>query len=246
MNYDEHIAAVERETAGLVAATAGGPLDASVPTCPAWVVTDLLRHVGEFTGFWTHVLCEGTGRPKTPAPDMPDGDPAAVADWYRGLADSLLGELRATTGDQAVWSWVEDRQHAAFAARRCANELSVHRFDAQSARGTQQPIEAALAADGIEEIFVMVDTFTKEDDVSGRGDGQSLALRPTDRDERWVITMTPTGLDVTRAEASAGLTLEGSMSDLNLLCYGRPASGEVRRIGDDAVLDAWYRAFHFD
>ena len=35
---------------------------------------DLAVHVGEFCGFWSHVLCEGTGRPKTPFPDPPDGD----------------------------------------------------------------------------------------------------------------------------------------------------------------------------
>lgn len=246
MNYDEHIAAVDRDIATMVDAVAAGPLDAPVPTCPDWSVTDLMNHVGEFTVFYTHVLCEGTGRPKTPWPDMPAGDAAALAAWYRGLGDSLLGELRATTADQPVWSWVDDRQNAAFTARRSANELAVHRFDAQAARGTEQPIEAALAADGIEEIFVMIDAFAAQGEDAGRGQGESIALEPTDRPERWAITMSPAGLDVDRSSLAADLTLSGSMSDLELLCYQRPPLGEVTRTGEAAALDAWYRAFHFD
>jgi uncharacterized protein (TIGR03083 family) len=245
VNYDDHVASVAREVASIADAVAAGPLDARVPTCPDWDVTGLLRHVGEFTGFWTHVLCEGTGRPKTPFPDLPEGDAATVAAWYGGLGDSLVGELRATAPDQAVWTWVDDQQHAAFTARRCAHELAVHRFDAQPARGAQQPIDPALAADSIEEIFVMVAAYTAQDEQSGRGDGQSLALTPTDRPERWVITMTPDGLDVDRTEGPADVMVLGSMSDLELVCYERLPLGDVSMVGDNAALDAWYRAFHF-
>jgi uncharacterized protein (TIGR03083 family) len=244
MGYDAHVDAVEREVADIVASLGSGPVDAAVPTCPGWTVTDLMRHVGEFTAFWTHVLCEGTGRPKTPWPDMPEG--AGIVDWYRGVGDSLLSELRATPPDQVVWTWVEDRQNAAFIGRRCAQELAVHRYDVEAARGAAQPIDVALAADGVEEIFVMVDVFTaRGEDQSGRGEGETLGLRPADRGERWVIAMTPDGLDVTRAEGAADLTLDGAMSDLALVCYGRPALGDVTRTGDGAVLDAWYRAFTF-
>src|SRR2546430_17466248 len=40
-------------------------------------LADLTKHLGEFACFWTHVLCEGTGRAKTPFPDPPSG--AALA-----------------------------------------------------------------------------------------------------------------------------------------------------------------------
>ena len=65
MHYEEHLEAVEREAGALAVALAAGPIDARVPTCPDWTVADLADHVGGFTGFWTHVVCEGTGRPKT-------------------------------------------------------------------------------------------------------------------------------------------------------------------------------------
>ena len=62
MDYRGHLAAVEREVVALAETFAAGPIDAHVPTCPDWTIADLADHVGGFTGFWSHVLCEGTGR----------------------------------------------------------------------------------------------------------------------------------------------------------------------------------------
>jgi uncharacterized protein (TIGR03083 family) len=250
MDYAEHVDAVARETRDLVVALRAGPVDAPVPTCPDWTVGDLLRHVGEFTVFWAHVLCEGTGRPKTPAPDMPahdmpPHDSLAVADWYGALAASLVAELSVTDADQSTWSWVEDRRNAAFVARRCAHELAVHRVDVESARGAPRPIERALAADGIEEIFVMIGGMAARGEEMGRGHGESLLVQAVDGPDVWALRLDPTGLAVSRAEARCDLELRGATSDLELLLYQRPPLREVARAGDGAVLDAWYRAFHF-
>lgn len=244
MEYSEHVAAAEREIGGLVEAFAAGPTDATVPTCPAWTVADLADHVGGFAGFWSHVLCEGTGRTKTPFEDRPAGGDTAA--WFAGLGRSLVEELRATPPDQHVWTWAPGRQHAAFVARRCAHELAVHRFDAQSARGVTAPIDGALAADGIEEIFVMIDAWAEggEDSV-GAGDGETLHLHGTDRPEEWLVELAPTGLQVRREHAKGDLALRGAVSDLELVLYERPPVGPVERFGDDAVLGAWYRAFRF-
>lgn len=244
MDYDEHVAAVDGEIAGIVDAVALGPIDAMVPTCPGWMVADLVEHVGLFTGFWTHVLCEGTGRPKTPFPEMPEG--GAIGDWYAQLGAHMVDELRASSADQPVWTWVPDRQNAAFAARRCANELAVHRFDVQSARGVQEPIDAALAEDGIEEILVMIEAFAADGGPAGRGRGETLFLQGTDRNVEWLLRLTPAGLEVEQGPAHGVLELRGAVSDLELVLYQRPAVGSVERVGDEAVLDAWYRAFHFE
>ena len=45
--------------------------------------------------------------------------------------------------------------------------------------------------------------------------------------------------------AQGTLALRGAVSDLELLLYDRPPIGPVERFGQEAVLDAWYRAFHF-
>jgi uncharacterized protein (TIGR03083 family) len=242
MKYNQLVDAVERETNALAAALRAGPLDVTVPSCPEWALTDLADHVGGFSGFWTHVLCEGTGRPKTAFSEHPA--PAEIPDWYAEVGSSLVNQLRATPEDATVWTWAPDDQSAHFVARRAANELAVHRFDAQLARGGPEPIDAVLAADGIDEIFVMIDAWP---DRQGGGDGQTLRLQGTDRDDEWLIALTPEGPRVVRGggEASPDLSLRAAVSDLELTLYQRPALGQVERAGDDAALTAWYRSFTF-
>jgi len=241
MEYEEHVEAVEREAAAFAEALRAAPAEATVPTCPDWSLADLARHVGEFTGFWTHVLCEGTGRPKTPFTPPPDG--AGLTAWYEELASHLVAELRATPADTSVWTWVPDRRTARFTARRTANELAVHRFDAQLVAGAPAPIDAALAADGIEEIFVMAGAWGPP---AGTGNGETLHLHGTDRDDdEWLLTLGPDGLGVERAHAKGDLALRGTVSDLELVLYQRPPLGPVEHLGDDGALAAWRRAFTF-
>jgi uncharacterized protein (TIGR03083 family) len=238
VEYPEHVAAVERETAAFAGALMRGDIDAQVPTCPDWKMVDLTKHVGGVMGFWTHALCEGTGRPKPPFDEDPGPAPSL---WFVQIAGLLVAELRAASADTQVWTWNPNDQSARFAARRMAHETAVHRFDAQSAVGSPESIEPALAADGIEEIFVMVEAWPE----SGRGEGQTLHLHGTDAENEWLIAMNPEGLDVRREHAKGDLALRGAVSDLELVLYDRPPIGEVQRFGDEDVLDAWYRVFKF-
>ncbi|HVA10347.1 MAG TPA: maleylpyruvate isomerase N-terminal domain-containing protein [Acidimicrobiales bacterium] len=243
MNYDAHVSAVRREVSDLVTAFAAGPMDAPVPTCPEWTAQDLAQHVGDFSGFWAHVICEGTGRAKPEFPAMP-GD-AGVAEWIGEIGTTLCDQLGATSPDQPMWSWVPGRENAAFAARRAANELAVHRYDAQTCRGSAKPIDTSLAVDGIEEIFVMVEAWRARDDRTGTGNGETLCLQATDADAAWVLCLTPDGTEVTRSAGDADLTISGKASDLELLLYQRPTIGAVTQDGDTSSLVAWYAAFHF-
>jgi len=235
MEYAEHIEAVERETSAFTRTLMRGDADAQVPSCPEWTLRDLAKHVGGVQGFWTHVLAEGTGRPK-PAFDDEPGPSAGL--WLVQIGGFLVNELKAASADTKVWTWNPADQSAAFAARRMAHETAVHRFDAQMAIGNPEPIEPALAADGIEEIFVMVDAWPE----SGRGEGQTLHLHSAEGDE-WLIAMNPDGLDIKREHAKGDLALRGAVSDLELVLYDRPPIGDVERLGDESVLDAWYRVF---
>ncbi len=234
---------VERELDALVAAVADGSLDAPVPTCPDFTVDDLAAHVGSFCGFWTHVLCEGSGRPKTPFTDVP-GDEGRAA-WLTGLAGHLVSELGATPAETETWTWHPADQSAGFIARRCVNELAVHRVDAQAARVAVTPVDADLAVDGIDEIFVLIENGDRVGDR--RGSGETLHLHGTDHDDaEWMITLAPDGVKVDLTHGKADLALRGPVSDLEMLLYQRPTTGEVARFGDEAVLGAFHRQFTFD
>jgi uncharacterized protein (TIGR03083 family) len=239
MEHEEYVASVAGDVDGLIEAVAAGASGVPVPTCPGWSVADLTEHVGQFCGFWAHVLCEGTGRPKTPFRDGPGDD---AAGWLRELGGSLVAELAATPRATEVWTWYDPDQSAAFVARRCAHELAVHRYDAQSARGTCRPIPAALAADGIDEVLtILVEARPR----SGQAAGESMHLHATDTGADWFVTLHPDRVGVDHRASPADLTLRGPASDLELVLYGRPTLDRVDHEGDDDVLEGWRGEFLF-
>jgi uncharacterized protein (TIGR03083 family) len=244
MEHSRRVDAAERELGELRAAMAAGPLDAPVPTCPDWTVEDLAHHVGGFCAFWAHVLCEGTDTTKPAIPDAPQG--AATHAWLDEIGGHLLAQLRLAPGDLPVWTWFDADRTAGFVARRAANELAIHRYDAQAARGTARPIEPALAVDVVDETFEALITRRPR---TGRAVGQTMHLHGTDEppvdDAEWLVTLQPDRIDVSREHAKGDLALRAPVSDLALLLFRRPALGEVQRFGDDAVLDAWYQEFMF-
>ncbi|MDQ6695918.1 MAG: maleylpyruvate isomerase family mycothiol-dependent enzyme [Actinomycetota bacterium] len=247
MDYDQHVEAVERESAAIAASLRDGPLEVTVPTCPDWTLRELATHLGDFAGLWAHVVCEGTGRAKTPFVDPPAGEsrPEWFADWYEESSGHLIRLLRETEPDAAVWTWDPSDQTASFVARRAAHELAVHRFDGQAARSSPKPIDGPLAADGIEEIFAMINALRTGGQDVGSGQGETLHLHATDPESEWTLTLGPDGLDVDRSHVKSDLALRGTASDLELMLYGRPPTGQVTSFGDNTVLTAWKQTFSF-
>lgn len=248
MDDGARVDAVEAELAALVVAVAAGPPDAQVPTCPEFSLDALAAHVGQFCGFWSHVLCEATGRPK-PAYAEEVGPGGRVV-WLEALARALVRELRATPPDTTVWTWHPSDHSARFVARRCSHELAVHRVDAQLAGGhPADPVPAALAADGIDEVFVLMAhspgrTATRA--TTGARRGQTLHLHGTDHEPaEWLATFAPEGVRVERTHAKGDLALRGAVSDLEMLLYQRPTQGPIERFGDSGVLDLFHAEFTF-
>ncbi len=246
-----HVAHVRDEGALLVAAVADGPSTAPVPTCPGWSVHELAAHVGAFCGFWSHILCEGTGRPKATFEEAPND--AGLTGWLDALVSTFVSELDATPAETAVWTWFDPDQSAGFVARRGAHELAIHRYDAQSARGETQAIDALLATDGLDELLGPL-LVTR--DHPGSGSGRAMALECTDTGARWIVSLGPDRISVTRPDAGSNvgdhlgqrtpdLAVQGTASDLELLLYARPPLGTPEQIGDSSVLEEWYRDFTF-
>jgi uncharacterized protein (TIGR03083 family) len=239
VDYDELLFAARREAAAFITAMGAGPLDTPIPSCPDWTMADLVVHVGEFAGWWADILAEGTGRPKLETAGEPaDGD---AVDWCAGLLARLTSELEATPAATEIWTWVAEDKTARFAARRGANELAIHRFDAQLARGAEEPIDGALAIDGIDEIFLMI----ANQDATVAGNGETLHLHATDLDAEWLLTFGPEGIDVRHEHAKGDAAIRGAVSDLELLLYGRPLLAPIEQFGDDEPLQLFHRIFQF-
>jgi uncharacterized protein (TIGR03083 family) len=244
MDHERRLDAIERETEAFIDAVAAGPLDAAVPTCPDFTVDTLAAHVGRFSAWWTAVLCEGTGRSK---PDFSeDVAPDERVTWLRTIREHLLTELRATPPETVTWSWYPENQSAAFVARRVSHELAIHRVDAQVARGSADPVEPELAADGIEEIFVLFYAVDRVRQGPAPGTGETLHLHGTDYvPAEWLLTLTEDGVDVRREHAKGDLALRGAVSDLEMVLYRRPTVGRVERFGDERVLETFHHHFTF-
>jgi len=254
MDHETHVDAAQQELTALIAAAQAGPLDARVPTCPDYDVDALALHVGGFCTAWLHAMRHGVVYPG-PAGDgsfgvLDDLTPASRAAWLDDLGEQFFTQLRSMSADAACWTWYEPDMTAAFVARRASHELAVHRVDMQLARGAADPVDAELAADGIEEVF-MIQAFSApyRDDLV-HGSGQTMHLHGTDVDgldidAEWLVTLNPDGLTVAREHAKGDLALRASVSDLEMLLYQRPTVGPVEQFGDPSVLEVFHGEFTF-
>jgi hypothetical protein len=146
-----------------------------------------------------------------------------------------------------VWTWFDADRTAGFVARRCAHELAVHRYDAQSSSRTCGPIPSDLAEDGINEVLDVLVTARAR---SGRGTGRVLTLRSTDVGESWAVSLESDRIGVQRVPLDvppegSDVVVSGTASDLELTLYHRPTLSPVDVHGDYTVLEEWHREFTF-
>ncbi|HWA65336.1 MAG TPA: maleylpyruvate isomerase family mycothiol-dependent enzyme [Mycobacteriales bacterium] len=238
--YAELVSAVRREGEALVAAARQGS-EAAVPTCGAWTVADLARHVWQvYANVTMYVTTRATRRPDQ-FPELPDGDPV---DLLEAQLDQLVAALSDVAADTPIWTWVFDAPAGAvFWARRMAHESAVHRFDAQNAHGIQEPINAELAGDGIDELVdVIAPRVYGRDELSGPTG--SLALHSTDGDA-WFLELHPSGVRKVERLESPAVTATGTSSGLLLTVYGRVPISTVEVTGDASLLEAWTDVLNF-
>ncbi len=246
MDHQAYIDVVESELATAVSVVAAGPRDAGVPSCPEFDLDGLGTHLGQVCGFWIHALADADGRAK---PEMlACNDPSARAEWLADRGRLLVVALRRTTAASPCWTWNPDDQTAGFVARRVAHEFTIHRVDAELAVGPADPIDATIAADGIDELFELAgvsprgavpegDEATAGDAVDGDTSAQTVHLHGTDAEGEWFVRIGADSLQVTHEHAKGDVAVRASLSDLELLLYGRPTSGEVEMFGDESLVE---------
>lgn len=132
---------------------AGKDLGVSVPSCPGWLVADLVRHVAVVYLHKVEVMRQG----RVPEPWPPDGvegaEPLPLLDdaWAR-----LWAEFAGREATTPTYTWYEPDQTVGFWLRRMAQETVIHRIDAELALGSAvQAIPAELALDGVDEVLVV-------------------------------------------------------------------------------------------
>ena len=224
MHIDELLGAFWRDGLGLAEAAERAGLATPVAACPGWGVADLVWHTGEVHHFWTEVVAGRWVEPSAyEEPDRPaDGE---LLQWYRAGVDRTLDVLRTTDPLTSVWSWAPRGGSAAWVVRRMAQETAVHRWDAESAGGSDWRIDAELAADGVGEFL---DHFTDRVAEGAEPIGGSVHLHCTDASlpegtGEWLVTEPEPGghLEVVRQHAKGDVAVRGAASDLLLALWRR-------------------------
>lgn len=179
LTYVIHLDRAADQVAGLLDT---GDLDAPVPGCPGWRLTDLVGHLGGIHRWARTAVVDG--RPGQETADAPT-DRLALAAWFREGAAALSDTLRTTDPATPCWTFGPQPRVAAFWMRRQAHETVLHAYDAAASQGGSLPMDAPLALDGVDEVVSM---FFPRQVRLGRIAPLpvSLALEPTEGG-RWVL-----------------------------------------------------------
>ncbi len=219
------------------AAEEAGP-DAKVPTCPDWEVRDLLRHTG-MVHRWAAAFITERRTEFRLGGQLPDLDGAALLDWFREGHATLVDTLTTAPPDVECWAFLPSPSPLAFWARRQANETTVHRVDAEAARGgTPSPVGVEFAVDGIEEL--LLGFHAREKSQVRSAIPRVLRVRATDAAAEWSWTVhLSEGSPIAErgATAAADCEVSGQAARLYLALWNRLPFPEVT--GDRSLAALW-------
>ncbi|MEM9521522.1 MAG: maleylpyruvate isomerase family mycothiol-dependent enzyme [Actinomycetota bacterium] len=210
----------------------------TVAACPGWSATELAVHTASVHRRVAHWCATRADRPDRWPDDTP-ADAEAPWGWCRDAVELVAGALEGIEPDEPVWSWT-DRQNGGFYHRRMVHETVLHRWDAQSLHGPPPPLDAAISADGIDELMSVGMRF--------RGDGSaidypsgSISFLTLDTGDRWSLAAVDGVLGIGRGDAvitGTDATVTGDASAVLLSLWGRDG-GELDVRGDASTAMAW-------
>jgi uncharacterized protein (TIGR03083 family) len=224
------------EGQALVATLDGDPT-APVPSCPGWSITDLVAHVGSYHRWVADLLQDASPQPRTPYALRPDPD-GTLAQWYQASLDLLLKAVDTTDPDTPMWTVTIDQKASAW-CRRQAHDLTVHRWDAQNARGQAQPLHPERAVDFIDELFEAALPYILPF-LDRPVPTLSLALRSAEGTYHRRVDAATGKPHLSHDPTPADATLTGTPSDLLLALWRRTSTTTLT--GDRTALATWQEA----
>jgi uncharacterized protein (TIGR03083 family) len=247
VEISQHIDAL-RAAGGRLADAAGaaGP-DAAVPSCPEWVVRDLVRHQGGVHRWAAGIV--GGPRPEAWNVDLDDVVGAWPADadligWFDDGLGRLAEVLSAADPGVRCWAFLPAPSPLAMWARRQAHETAVHSVDAELAAG--RPVAAfpaPFAADGISELL---ECFVARGGRPRSETPRLLRVRCSDAPGDWLVRIGPDGAETTAADGAdcADCVVTGAADDIYLALWSRRPASRLSVAGDRGVLDLFLDKVH--
>lgn len=258
MDYVEHFrreAAAFQAAARVAVNSAAAP---AVPSCPGWVVTDLVLHLGVVHRLVAHVVRDRMQQPpragdrswpRLPgewASWLPPGHapqdspvPPGLADWFGEGAAELAGQFRAAGPGERVWTWSADHS-VGFWQRMQAIEAAVHRWDAQNAVGEPEPVDAELAADAIGQTFQIMAPMRRAFAKAPPGRGERFVFQRIDGPGTWAVRFDGDAVTAGPAGGDCDVHISGTASDLALYLWQRPVTGNLQVRGDTSLVSRYF------
>lgn len=214
-------------------------LTAAVPTCPAWTVEDLVRHVANL---YVNVVVRRLRMPEdVPEQDLTGEAPLTALDrcYAAMIGEFAVRDPRDKVGRtpvETVYFWI----------RRMAHETTIHRIDAELALAqTITPIPPDLAIDGLDEMLTgflaNVTGLWPEDYAADLSDWAGRWVLVSGGDARWSVTVRPSGAEVTpdqpcAVDGEAAASMSGAPAALLRWLYNRGGDGQVVVDGDAQLI----------
>lgn len=258
MDAARHLEILRAEGA-LVAGLPVDSLGATVPSLPDWTVERVVRHLARIH-LWVAATfsADPTGPPADvatlrPVPKGPDCLPA-----YRDALDELLAEFDHLTPSTPAASFIGEAVDIAWWARRQAQEVSVHRIDAQDAvhaagGPAPDPLAADGAADGIDEwarLFLGVRFQQRGATIPADLVGRTVHIHGTDDPApsdgaEWLLSFSADRISIEATHAKGDVALRGSSHDLLLALWNRRPLSTLDVVGDASVAERLLDAARF-
>jgi uncharacterized protein (TIGR03083 family) len=240
MEVATHISHLATEGSLLAVAAERAGLDAPVPSCPEWVVRDLMRHTGGVHQWATSIVATPRTQPwEVDLAELVGGWPSdgELVDWYRTSHAGLVAALRDADPALECFTFLAAPSALAMWARRQAHETTIHRVDAELAGPLAvSPIDAAFAADGIDELLGCF--ITRGAKRLYADPPRVLRVSATDTGDVWDVRFQTGPVTTTRnaSQRQADATIEGTAAELYLALWSRRDTSGLPVSGDPATL----------
>ncbi|MGW1184968.1 maleylpyruvate isomerase family mycothiol-dependent enzyme [Streptomyces drozdowiczii] len=242
MKITEHIETLAAEGRLLADAADAAGAGAPVPTCPDWRVRDLLRHTAMVHAWAAALVREGHTSYVPDAGESELDGPELVAHFREGHRH-LVEVLANAPLDVECWSFLPASSPLAFWARRQAHETTIHRVDAESARGgALSPVAPGHALDGIDELLRGMHARPKSRVRTGTP--RTLRVRATDTDTVWTVRLSAEPPSAVReegpvADAAVDCELSAPAETLYLTLWNRLPLTALAVTGDEDLARLW-------
>jgi uncharacterized protein (TIGR03083 family) len=230
--FDRMLDAIASESRLLSDMVAATDLETRVPSCPEWSLRDLAHHIGVVQWYWGQNVAaqnadERSGGELTALPDDVD-----LLAWMGWCTYTLLGALRQAGPDAPCWTWWGEPRTSLAVARHQAQEVGVHRWDAELTAGELAPLPLALSEDGVPEF---VEIMVGSDAASLPG---AVTLTATDIGASWRVGAAADGAGAGDGAAAGARSAElrATASDLVLMLYRRLPVPDADVVGDPLLV----------